>query len=191
MPPFLRSLLFLAVLAVPAAAETRRIDQFGVWEVFGGTAEDGLPVCGVSTVWPDGRYLAMKYYSGQQHFTLQAVGRGWKVANGSRLPVVLRFDQLSPWNGNATSSVRPNLPGAVLELTVPFARLDQFLREFRLAYAGQLSFPSGLDQTWALELTGSNAASQTMDVCIKRMAITGGAPAPAPVPQPRSGGSKF
>ncbi len=182
-----------ALVALPGLvlAETRTLGRFGSWEVFGGTSDDGQPLCGVSTNLTDGRYFGLKYWNGRDRFIIQLVNPNWRLDEGLRVPVSLQFDNQSPWNANAVAHAGGNA-GAFVEFNVPFGRLDQFLREFRLAEKALLTFPGGQDRPWGIGLTGSNAASQAMDSCIKALAATAPAPRPAPVQPPSSGGgSKF
>ena len=174
-------------MPAPARADTYTLGRFGEWEAFGGTSTTGQPVCGVSTGWSDGRYFAIKYWQGRDNFVVQMMSRDWRFAPGTQIPISLQFDALSPWTATVRTSQASATPGMMAEFNVPFGRLENVLREFRLAYAGKLTF-SGMDRPWVLDLTGSNAASQTMDGCVQRLA---GAPmpqqpapmTPLPVPQ--------
>ncbi|MCO6415411.1 hypothetical protein JYK14_04365 [Siccirubricoccus sp. KC 17139] len=197
--------LGLGCLAGGAAAETRTIGVFGAWEAFGGATNDGRPVCGVSTSWQDGRYFGIKYWQGQPHFTVQLIKPSWQIPAGTRVPVALQFDQLGPWTANATGNPATATAGGFVEFTVPFNRLENFLREFRYANAAAVTFRQGSEPMWRLSLSGSNAASQAMADCVSRMAggmagkgsgeptqPYGGPSQPySPAPQTPVGGGKF
>jgi hypothetical protein len=177
MMQLIRSVVLVAALALGAGnalAQTRTLGTFGAWEAFGGTSNDGKPVCGVSTVWRDGRYFGIKYWQGRQHFTIQLIKPSWQIPSGTRIPVALQFDQLSPWTANASGFPGTSTAGAFVEFTVPFGRLDNFLREFRQATSAVVNFRSGNEPAWRLTLTGSNAASQAMGDCLRRMSGGGG-----------------
>jgi hypothetical protein len=202
----LRSMALAAALALAAGgalAQTRTIGTFGAWEAFGGTTNDGRPVCGVSTSWQDGRYFGIKYWQGREYFTVQLIKPNWQIPQGTRIPVSLQFDQQGPWTATASGFPATTTAGAFVEFTVPFGRLENFLREFRLASSAVMSFRSGTEPAWRLTLSGSNAASQAMNDCVRRMGGGGagagkagpsGAPtqpfAP-PGPQTPIGGGKF
>jgi hypothetical protein len=180
------------LVAGGALAQTRTIGTFGAWEAFGGTSNDGRPVCGVSTSWQDRRYFGIKYWQGREHFTIQLIKPSWQIPQGTRIPVALQFDQQSPWTASATGFPGTSTAGAFIEFTVPFGRLENFLREFRLASSAVMSFQSGNEPAWRLTLSGSNAASQAMNDCVRRMGGGGGAGKGAPgggPTQPFGGGT--
>jgi hypothetical protein len=192
----------LALGAGGALAETRTIGTFGAWEAFGGTTNDGRPVCGVSTSWRDGRYFGIKYWQGREYFTLQLIKPSWQIPAGTRIPVSLQFDQQGPWTATASGFPATSTAGAFVEFTVPFGRLENFLREFRLANSAVMSFSSGNEPAWRLTLSGSNAASEAMNDCVRRMGGGGGTgkfgPGGGPTqpfspsgPQTTIGGGKF
>lgn len=202
------ALALLAGLAAGGAeAQTRTIGVFGAWEAFGGTTSDNRPVCGVSSSFPDGRYFGIKYWQGQDRFTVQLIKPSWQIPSGTRVPLALQFDQQSPWTATASGFPATTTAGGFVEFTVPFARLENFLREFRLASTASVTFTQGSEPTWRLTLTGSNAASQALDDCVRRMGggtVAGkpglggpsqpfAAPAQpfAPAPQTPVGGGKF
>jgi hypothetical protein len=172
-----------------ALTQTRTIGTFGAWEAFGGTTNDGRPVCGVSTSWQDGRYFGIKYWQGREYFTVQLIKPSWQIPAGTRIPLSLQFDQQDPWTATASGFPATSTAGAFVEFTVPFSRLDNFLREFRLASGAVMSFRAGNEPAWRLTLSGSNAASQTMDDCVRRMGGGAGKAAPGGAPtQPFGGG---
>jgi hypothetical protein len=202
--------LLLCLVVGAAAAQTRTIGVFGAWEAFGGTTRDDRPVCGVSSSFQDGRYFGIKYWQGQDRFTVQLIKPSWQIPAGTRIPVAVQFDQQGAWTATASGFPATSSAGAFVEFTVPFARLDNFLREFRFASTASVTFQSGNEPMWRLSLNGSNAASTAMDDCVRRMgggavAGKGGGPtqpfgsgpsqpfaAPsAPAPQTPVGGSKF
>jgi hypothetical protein len=161
--------LLLGSAAGTAAAQTRTIGVFGAWEAFGGATTDGRPVCGVSSSFPDGRYFGIKYWRGQDRFTVQLIKPSWQIPAGTRVPLAVQFDQQAPWTATASGFPATTTAGAFIEFTVPFARLENFLREFRLANTASVNFQSGNEPAWRLTLSGSNAASQALDECVRRM----------------------
>jgi hypothetical protein len=140
---------------------------------------------------------------------VQLIKPSWQIPAGTRVPVAVRFDQQPPWTATASGFPATTTAGAFIEFTVPFARLENFLRDFRLASTVSVNFQSGNEPMWRLTLSGSNAASQAMDDCVRRMgggaAATGksglggptqpfgGGPSQpvAPAPQVPVGGGKF
>ena len=69
------------VISSPAVAAVSDIAKAGAWDAFGGTAEDGTPVCGVSTGWGDGRALLIKIYGSDPGFTVQLLKSTGTVRN--------------------------------------------------------------------------------------------------------------
>src|SRR5471032_2154087 len=84
----------LAVLfgaASPAAAEVQTLAKAQSWEAFGGTTDAGRGVCGISAS-PGGRYFGLKFYAGNDRFTIQMGEPDWKqLPLQLQVPVTMRF----------------------------------------------------------------------------------------------------
>jgi len=63
--------------ASPAAADVKTLAKAQSWEAFGGTTDTGRGVCGISAS-PGGRYFGLKFYAGNDRFTIQMGGPDWK-----------------------------------------------------------------------------------------------------------------
>lgn len=60
--------------------------------------------------------------------------------------------------------------GNMVEGTVALDSIDRFIDQFRLASRGTLTFLLGNEGSWTIDLTGSNAASQSMARCVSALA---------------------
>ncbi len=83
------------LLSAPASAEVRTYARAGAWEAFGGSSNNGQKVCGVSTS-GDGKYIGVKYYKGDSSLTIQLSNTAWKVTDGTKVAVTMKFDSQSP-----------------------------------------------------------------------------------------------
>jgi hypothetical protein len=161
--------LILSILMNPAAGEaaTQVFSRAGAWEAFGGTSNNGRPVCGISSR-GTGKYFGLKYFGGDVSFTIQLGSSSWRVQTGSRQPVVLRFDRASPWNGLATG-IHFGDGEAGLEFSIRRGQLDQFMREFRGASELIIEFPRSNANGWRAALRGTDVISDSLVRCIRAL----------------------
>src|SRR5262249_15248244 len=90
------------MLAATAAwSDTHSLARAGSWVTFGGTATNGRGVCGISAE-PGGRYFGLKFFAGNETFTIQMGTKEWKAENGEKIKVELRFDSNPVWRANGT-----------------------------------------------------------------------------------------
>ncbi|MBV9782563.1 MAG: hypothetical protein JO264_01960 [Acidisphaera sp.] len=158
-----------AVLSGPAMAEVKDLMHSGLWDAFGGVAEDGHQVCGMSSSGENGTWFGVKWFSGNDHLTVQATKTTWSIPSRTNIRVVLQFDRALPWTATASGFVnRTGLSG--IEFTIPAAGLDTFLNELRYSLRMTLSFPDGTELPWLYDMDGTNEAVVTMANCIKYIA---------------------
>jgi hypothetical protein len=151
-----------------ALAETTTLARSGAWEVFGGTTtKTNRALCGMSSE-TDGRYFGMKLFSGDQTFTIQLGRSAWKIENGNKQKVQLRFDGNSPWNADGTG-MHFDDGDAGLEFTVERAELATFMKEFRQSAALYVSFTGSNAKPWTIGLDGTNALADTFQQCNSKL----------------------
>jgi hypothetical protein len=85
--------LGLVAISNDASADTKTLARAGSWKAFGGTTTVG---CGVSAE-PASRYFGLKLYAGGQTFTIQMGTNEWKLDDGAKVPLTMRFDANAPW----------------------------------------------------------------------------------------------
>lgn len=149
-------------------AETSTIQKVGVWEAFGGTDNGGTPVCGVITAGAENRIFTIKQYLGSKGFTLQIFKGGWRIPEGQRVDVSIRFDSYDPWTAQASA-----LPPDGIRVSIPQNLAEAFLREFSGANKLRVTFPKGSEQPWEGGLSGSAAVTLTMLDCVIKMESRG------------------
>jgi len=173
-----------AVCAASAArADTQIVAKAGAWEAFSGSAANGQGVCGVSTTWPDERYLGVKYYAGDRSYTLQLGSKDWTIKDGAKRRVTVQFDRRSPWRAVATGMHFGDQDGAGLQFEIAARQRDLFMRELRGAQTGAIQFPGGNWAAWQLNLDGVGQLGDTLDGCIRDLQTSGGKP-PGQKPPP-------
>ncbi|MBX9942850.1 MAG: hypothetical protein K2Y40_02115 [Reyranella sp.] len=154
--------------AGPAEAQTRTLASAGAWEAFGGTTKDKKQrVCGVSYS-AGGRYFGIKYYSGDKEFTVQLGSKEWTVDDGAKITLFLSMDGASPWRAAATG-MHFSDGDAGLEFEIDFDKIDQFVDEFRAANQMRVRFDGQKVSPWQVSLSGTNAVSNAMLVCLRNM----------------------
>lgn len=165
--PLLVLALLLAGIA-PALAAVATLYRAGAWQAFGGTTDDGKPLCGMSTA-GRGSWFGVKYFKDDDGFTIQLSSTDWQVKKGEKVKMTMRFDRLSPWSGTATGFIMAD-GDAALELEIPANRLATWLREFRGANRLEVGFPDAPDvDDWTVDLTGTTAVSDRMVACMNLM----------------------
>ncbi|TCH99550.1 hypothetical protein EJV46_02420 [Roseococcus sp. SYP-B2431] len=170
------TLLLVAGLAAPAAAQTRIVAQANGWSAFGGTTEGGVPTCGLETRDPGtGRHLLLQHLVGQERPILRLSRPGWNLRASSARPVRIVIDNRRVVAADAT--------GAGREMSWPLA-LEAFEPAFRLGRLMRIEFPAGPDAPWNLSLTGTNAVMGAFMGCLRMMAITPGEAQPIRPPPP-------
>lgn len=163
------ALLAASLAAIPPAfAEVTVFARAGAWEAFGGTTDDRKKVCGISTS-GEGLWFGVKYFKGDDGFTVQLSSSDWTVKDGEKVKVTMRFDRLSPWSGPATGFHMSD-GDAALELDIPANRLSLWLREFRQSNTLLVEFPDAPDvEDWKVSLAGTTAITDRMIACMDAM----------------------
>ncbi len=157
----------LALLAAPmAVAQTSTIATAGYWKAFAGKSNDGTPVCGMSAS-GKGLFFSIKVYKGDEEMTVQLGSSGWKIKDGAKQKVVMRFDKESPWNATATGFHFSD-GDAGLEFVVKLKNLEEFLVEFARSQTLRLSFEGSDVEGWTADLTGTAAVTVAFGNCVEK-----------------------
>lgn len=168
--PRLAPLTAAAVLVAgisAAQAEVTTFARVGAWEAFGGTTNNGQGVCGVSTS-GDGKYIGVKYYKGDSTLTIQISSDKWKVNNGVKIAVTMKFDDESPWKARGTSFHMSD-GDAALQFEINDDQLDRWMREFRRSNTLIIGFPNDNVSDWRASLRGTSAIADAMSNCLSAM----------------------
>ena len=173
----------LAVMGGPALADMTVYYHAGGWDAFNGPGDNGQPVCGVGSRNPaDGRTFSMRFQLGADDVTFIASKPGWNIPGGTQMPVVVQIGLERPWAEQGVGS------GQRVQWSLDRNAVQEFDAQFRRAASMTVTFPSGSEQPWVIELNGSTAVSNAMGRCVTDMARQGGAPAqPASAPAPGQG----
>lgn len=163
----LASCLLASLWASPSHAKTKTLAQAGSWMAFGGTAEkSNQGVCGISAE-PGGRYFGLKFFAGDDAFTIQMGTKDWKLTDGGRVEMTMQFDAHPMWRGRGTAFHFSD-GDAGLELSVKRNQLDRFQLEFRSSSQLQIKF-NGVLPDWRLGLEGTNAVNAAFQTCIRNL----------------------
>lgn len=158
---FVPFLLFSA-----AHAETVITSRSGAWSAFEGASDDGHRVCGVVT---SGRHMeiGLKHFEGTDALTVHITKRGWTIPLGMPIGMILRFSGETPW------VIRGRGHRNLIEFSLRGEAVGVFIREFRSSSRGFIRFVDGNEGDWAINLTGSLAATNAMAECMGRISERG------------------
>jgi hypothetical protein len=156
--------LATATLAPAAHAEVSIFARAGAWQAFGGKSDDGKPLCGMSTK-GTGMWFGVKYFKGDNGFTIQLSSEDWKLKDGVKIDTTMRFDRASPWTAVSTGFHMAD-GDAALEIEVPISKLRAWLTEFRGANTMLVGFPNDKVDDWKVDLRGTTAVSNYMIACM-------------------------
>ncbi len=161
----LAALVFLS--AAPAWGETRPLARNGSWEAFGGTASNGLGVCGVSAN-ENGRYFGVKLFARDSTFTIQMGTKPWQVTNGEKVGLTMQFDANPPWQATAIGMHFNDGDGG-LQLSVNRTQLDRFAQEFRMSSLLRIQFAANRFAEWLMALEGTLAVNSAFQNCARTL----------------------
>ena len=151
-----------------AQAETRTLFESGLWSAFGGTDEGQRAVCGIATVGPDGRRIAIQQSAGETDLDLVLEKASWAIPDNTPIEVVLQVD------GNSWRPDRSVGSGNQVRARISFGTSIGFMRAVRAGQVVRVYFPSGTEPAWTGGLRGTGAAMNVLNDC--RAAFPPGAP---------------
>ena len=149
-----------------ATARTSTIATAGYWKAFAGKSDDGTPVCGMSAS-GKGLFFSIKVFRGDEEITVQLGSSGWKIKDGAKQKVVMRFDNESPWKATATGFHFSD-GDAGLEFVVKLKNLEGFLVDFARSQTLRLNFEGSDVEDWIADLTGTAAVTAAFANCVEK-----------------------
>src|SRR5437588_446316 len=112
----------------------------------------GRGVCGISAEVAK-RYFSVKFFAGNDTFTIQVGTPAWTVADKEEVGVTMRLDANPIWRATAVGFHFDD-GDAGLQFTVNRAELDNFSREFRDSSQLRLQFQDNRFPQWIMGLEG-------------------------------------
>lgn len=149
-----------------ASAETKTIATAGYWKAFGGTSEDGKAVCGMSTS-GKAMFFSVKIYKGDDDMTVQLGSSEWKIKDGAKQKLAMRFDKESPWNATATGFQFSD-GDAGLEFMVKLKNLESFLTDFVKSKKLRITFEGSDVDSWSADLGGTESVISAFADCVQK-----------------------
>jgi hypothetical protein len=147
-----------------ASADTKTLARAGSWEAFGGTTSTGRGVCGISAE-AEKRYFGVKFFAGNDTFTIQLGTPAWTVANSEQVGITMRLDANPIWRATA-AGFHFDDGDAGLQFTINRAELDNFSREFRDSSQLRLQFQEDRFPQWIMGLEGTMAVNSAFQTCL-------------------------
>jgi len=156
--------IFFAMLVAcnsnPAFSQLLETGKSGVWTTFEIKRPNSPTACALEA--EDGlRHVQFGYLEDHESFTLGLFNSSWSFINDTQMTVSIRLGR-ERWefSGLARSSA--------LVLTFDYARSESFWRAFRFSSGGSITFLTGGERSWRLNLDGSDAAALRFLNCISR-----------------------
>lgn len=161
----------LALSAAPASAKVVDLAQAGSWTAYAGTSDTGRPICGMHIGQPGAKALHIKWGNGDTFWTVMAWKPGWRIPDGTKIPVVVGFDKTRLGNaiatGYSTEGKLRNTIGDHVEFSVHGDLLKDFFKGFKDGDRMWIQFPSGTETPWFADLTGSETIGNVFTQCIR------------------------
>jgi hypothetical protein len=167
----------LLVGASSAHAEMKVVARAGAWSAAAGGASDtGKPMCQMTNN-SDIRSFHIKWLPVDDLFI--NIGKdNWKVPAGVEMPLVIRFDQETPFKVTANGAADyPRYIGLKID---DAADARRFMEQFKTAAKLSISFPGGSEREWVLSMDGSDTIAQKFTECIAALMKKYGGPATQP-----------
>ena|SRR6476620_3400048 len=155
----------LLAIAADAGAETQPLARAGSWEAFGGTTPQGRGVCGISAE-VSKHYFGLKFYAGNDTFTIQLGTGEWQVTNGEKIGITMRLDNNPLWRATATAFHFED-GDAGLQYHINRTELDNFAREFRDSSLIRVEYEGGRFPAWTIGLQGTMAVNGAFQTCMR------------------------
>ena len=156
-----------ALTAGNGLAKTEVLARAGAWQAFGGTSDNGQPVCGMSSSGA-GRYFGVKYYAGDDTITIQLGSNKWTLKNNVKVKVQMQFDKASPWQA-VGNGMHFSDGDAGLQFEINKKQLEQFVQEFRDSNAIAVRFPDEDISDWHGSLEGTEVVSNNFLSCSRKL----------------------
>jgi len=173
----------LAAVVTPASAGT--LKKSGYWEAYTTATDSGTPVVGMATYGDNARRsFHVKYYSGNQHLTVQIFKDGWKFPTNQAIdvPLEIRFDngQTYPVIGRARYNQQAMLAKIEAHFEDP-EEAGEFVANIMAAKQMQIHFLEGDEGYWTVNMHGSREVAMAFTRVMKA--------APPKVTQPYGNGN--
>ena len=153
----------LLVGASSAHAEMKVVARASAWSASAGTSSDlGKPMC-MMTTHSDIRSFHIKWVVGSDLF-IHVSKDNWKVPVGVEMPLVIRFDQETPFK--VTAKGMADHPRFVEIKIDDAADARRLLDQLRTAGKLSVSFPGGSEREWALSMDGSDTIARKFTECV-------------------------
>ena len=157
----------LLAAASAASAETHSLATSGSWEAFGGTTPQGRGVCGISAEIAK-RYFGVKFYAGNDTFTIQLGTGAWQATDGEKIGVTMQLDANPIWR--ATGTMFHFEDGDTgMQYHIKRDELQNFAREFRTSSLIRVEFEGGRFPPWQMGLQGTMAVDSAFQRCVREL----------------------
>ena len=162
--------LALTLTLPPAWADMSPTGNFGAWQTFAGTNDNGEKMCGASVRGKD-RFFMIKY-AGDNLVTLQLWKVGWAIPSGKRIKVDLQIDNAPLFHLIGVGTHVPGVDGVDISISegevwpeTGINMIQELFAQLREGRKVRFSFPDGTEPWWEGNLNGSTAAIASVASC--------------------------
>lgn len=168
MNKFVTTAAMLLMTVSAATAEMKSVFNQGAWNISIGSP-DGTPndkVC-VAQTSGDQIYYGLKYFGADNMFVIHIQKDTWKIPPDTKIDFEMEFDKMGPWGFSGTVHFEDE---SMIETAFSKSEdVNLFLEEFSKARRMYVRFP-GNEQLWQLGMSGSSAAIDVFQYCIRSVA---------------------
>jgi hypothetical protein len=127
--------------------------------------------CSMVSRLQDGRFI-MIHFTTSGDMLMQLSSPAWRMRTGISIPFAVQFDRLPSRDMNSRVIYEPDTPEAVLQLTIDPGETDGFIEEFINSSQMRVTFRTGNERGWIINLDGSAAVAEAFTECVERMLRT-------------------
>lgn len=153
-----------ALAVFPVRAEMINVFAKEYWTVAAGTDDGGASMCSIYTETPD-RYFSLKYSTQHDSFFMHIVKYSWNVPTGTKMVVMMEFDNMGPWafNGLGHTNNKQTVEASFDNLDVGL-----FIEEMAISNTLNIAF-GGDEPLWRFDMGGSAASVMKYLECVGKL----------------------
>jgi hypothetical protein len=139
------------------------------WEVGTGTDDNGNAYCSAKEQSDDNSYgLGLYIYpeGNSPSFELHVFNDQWSVPASADVDTKFHYSNGGDWEADGSAASDHS---TVVDYTIPFSKADDFMSDFAASDTLEISFVTGTEPDWTVDLTGTAAASSDLLDCAKSL----------------------
>ena len=155
-------------LAASVQTPTKTLRAAGYWTAwYVEKNSDSVPMCGMTSEMdvPGGAKMMIKYSATDGTF-VHIFKSGWRIPDGTRMPVSLVFDDGTPWSTDGAVGGKGVRDAGLVMFSLRSDSIEKFFTEFGEANTMKLNFEQGTERPWTFNMIGSKEVSAAFANCV-------------------------